>query len=192
VRRFRGSASELFFVSDPAPFTAALGDCGDGFDWRVSDQAFSAWCSDPAPTFEAHGAGGWEPVEPSEVHPQSGRVSFDRCLAGMGVYVRGFFYPTSRAGVSGAYGLSVSAATERSNSLGDGSTSVMTMTKVGEATASLEDVELDAHVTLGNERMLVRMPQGPGDIFGVGEIVSIIDRNVRIRFDEGSLAYVPR
>jgi len=66
------------------------------------------------------------------------------------------------------------------------------MTKVGEATASLEDVELDAHVTLGNERMLVRMPQGPGDIFGVGEIVSIIDRNVRIRFDEGSLAYVPR
>ena len=82
----------MYRVGEPLPFTGALEDCGDGFDWRMSDPSLRLWAEDPV-VFSVGSGGVWGPVEPVEVWRQSGRVAFGRCFRGQHVCASGVCFP---------------------------------------------------------------------------------------------------
>lgn len=110
--RFSGPAGRLYWLGDPLPFTGALADCGDGFDWRAADPSLSLWTDDPL-TFTALRDGVWEPLEPLEVWRPSGRVAFDRCFRGQHVRVSGVCWPLALACETGEWTAEVHTVVKR-------------------------------------------------------------------------------
>lgn len=191
MRRFRGRHAEVHFVAAPARLEVFLDDCGDGFDWQAPDGSVSVWDDEQPIHFAVLEQGVWTELVPREVHPLSGRVGFNRCLAGMTVRATGTFRPTALAGVADTWTLILQSETSDDSTLLQQDDNHRSRTSVGEGSVVLEGFQAAPGAHLNGDLMLVRLPSGQGALRGVGSVASIIGPQVRIRFDEGRVLYGP-
>lgn len=191
MRRFHGREGEVRHLSTRAPLATSLIDCGDGFDWRAPSPAVALW-DEAGLAFAAYERGEWGALEPRELHAAGGVVGFSRCLSGLAVRATGFHEPSAPAGVSADWCLTVDATVPDADTLDRDADYHVSRTVMGEANAVLDGFTRAGTSEMNGAPLLVVLPSGHGALQGVGTIVSIIGSQVRIRFDEGSILYVPR
>lgn len=164
-----------------------MSDTGDGFDWRVTDQALRLWSPDGALRFEVRSDDGWQPLEPVEVHERTGRAGFPRCLRGAHVAVSGVCRPVSLIGEASSWRLEVQIVTNDVTGIG----------YVGSRFQQAQDgavAWLDGCVVdeiLVTDEVAVWLPHGRGAFTGVGSIRAGADRGVAVMFPPQEVRYDP-
>lgn len=180
--RFSGPDAGLYRLGDPLPFTGALEDCGDGFDWRAADPALRFWVEDEPIKVAVWAGGVWQEKEPLDVWPASGRVSLDRCYRHHSLVVRAVCRPLSFLAETGPWQGELHVLVKRPNTLG--------VTKVearpGPRVVRFPDVEATGPV-------LARLEGWEANYLFVGEgdSVSSTGSGTVLTFDEKGIVYVP-
>jgi hypothetical protein len=174
----------LYRVGDPLTFTGALEDCGDGFDWRVSDPSLRFW-TDAALIFEAWQGAEWFPLEPLEVWRASGRVGFARCYRGESLRVSGVCRPLSLVVEAGGWEGEVHSTIHRKETLG-----------IEPQVVAIPGDRICRFPALADGprgRVLARLEAWEPDCLfvGCGDSISSTGSGTVLTFDEEGLVYVP-
>jgi hypothetical protein len=181
MRRFSGTGGNVYDVGEPLAFREVpLQDCGEGWDWRAPE-GLRYWLEDDL-RFEVFDREWWE-IGAVEVHHRSGRVGFERCVAGMAVRATGICRPTSLIATGSTWQLDVEAVVGSTASLGH------EVATVGIRTLSMA-VAIEG-ISIGQpiDEVLIRLPlSGDGSFVGIGTLRPGEDRAV-VHFNEEGACY---
>lgn len=177
---FSGKNPRVYVLGEQFDATQVpLIDCGGGWDWCSPD---GLHCWEQEPEFEVW-QGEWESIQPLDVFPRAGVVSFNRCLEGLHVRASGSCCPTSLLLESDQWRLQVESAVYRADTLG--SDTVQTKAKTLRSTAFIEGVVCDSQ-----EKAFVLFPFNSGAFAGVGSVENGFD-GVIINFNDEGVVYEP-
>lgn len=178
MRTVSGSGGSVYSLGDLFEFSQVpLLDCGDGWDWSAPEDMR---CWDTGIAFEVWD-GSWEPIEPLQVYPRSGVVSFSRCLRGQHVRASGSCFTTSLVGVGERWRIEVETVVSNTSVLGSDVT--QTASKTLGSRAFIEGI------TAEPSRVVARLPSAIRGVFvGLGHLVPGLD-SVSVIFDDEGVLY---